>query len=82
MKVLTLVLGVVQSTAEDLERASYIEGVVAWVQGEEDLDRLDRSLVVVGNCTHLECDVQLMMEERLKKKEGRARVRDRKMVGR
>ena len=62
-KRLTLVLGVVQSTAEDLERASYIEGVVARVQGEEDLDRLDGSLVVSSNCTHFVCGVCLMMTE-------------------
>lgn len=49
--------------AEDLKRASNIEGVVAGVQGEEHLDRLDRPIVVVSNCTHLDCVFLVMIEE-------------------
>jgi hypothetical protein len=44
-----------QSAVQDLERASNVEGVVARVQGEQNLDDLNRAIRgVARDCTH--CD--------------------------
>lgn len=48
---LTWVLGVVLGHAEDLQWANGIHGVHVVVQGDEDLERLNRALI--NDCTHL-----------------------------
>jgi hypothetical protein len=51
---LTLFLGILKRAAQDLERARDIERVVARKEGEQHLDRLNRSISAVGDCTHCE----------------------------
>jgi hypothetical protein len=53
MERLTFVLGILKRTAQDLERASHVESVVAREEGEQHLDLLIRSIGAVGDCTHL-----------------------------
>lgn len=49
----TLVLGVLQRAAEDLQRAGHVERVVAREEGEQHLDLLD-AVGAVCDCTHRE----------------------------
>lgn len=41
-----------KGTAEDFEGASYVQRVVARVEGKQHLDDLNRAIIVVSNCTH------------------------------
>jgi hypothetical protein len=51
----TLILGAVERAAQDLERASDIEGVVVGIQGEQNLDDLNGAAIgAISNCTHLD----------------------------
>jgi hypothetical protein len=53
-RMLTLVLGVLKRTAQDLEWASHVESVVAREQGEQHLDLFNGAIGAVSDCTHLE----------------------------
>jgi hypothetical protein len=56
----TLIFSIMKSAAQDLERASYIEGVVTRVQGEQNLDDLDRAIRgVARDCTHFDSLVDI-----------------------
>lgn len=78
---LTWVLGVVLGHAEDLQWANGVHGVHAVVQGDEDLERLNRALI--NDCTHLAgvgvwlccCEVGLgVVEKGNRKQEGGRRM--------
>lgn len=50
----TFVLGVLERTAQDLERTGHVKRVVAREEGEQHLDLLNGAFSAVGDCTHRE----------------------------
>lgn len=54
MDALTLVLGVMERAAQDLERTGHVERIIAREEGEQHLDDLNWAISAVGDCTH--CD--------------------------